>query len=118
MWRSARPNEGALLHSRLSVSGTHDDVRSSQRDDPGPHKWGKEVQTRLQRCTLLEYTQFNSMASNDNWVSKKIQGAVAGAGNAVGGVFTTIGNGISGVGRGYGNAVSGTTRGWADGVRK
>jgi hypothetical protein len=59
-----------------------------------------------------------NMASNDNWVSKRVQGAVAGAGNAVGGVFTAIGNGISGVGRGYGNAVSGTTRGWADGMRK
>lgn len=83
-----------------------------------PHNWGEWSANTTHRCTLSAYAQFNSMASNDNWVSKKIQGAVAGAGNAVGGVFTTIGSGISGVGRGYGNAVSGTTRGWADGMRK
>ncbi|KAF2400404.1 hypothetical protein EJ06DRAFT_428915 [Trichodelitschia bisporula] len=57
------------------------------------------------------------MAPNDNWISKKVQGVVAGAGSAVGGAFTAVGNGISGAGRGVGNGIAGTTRGWADGVR-
>ncbi|KAF2674564.1 hypothetical protein BT63DRAFT_419851 [Microthyrium microscopicum] len=57
------------------------------------------------------------MASNNNWISQKVQGVVAGAGNAVAGAYTSVGNGVSGAGRGAGNVVTGTTRGWADGIR-
>jgi len=57
------------------------------------------------------------MAPNDNWVSKKVQGWVAGVGNAAGGAVNAVGNGVSGVGRGMGGGVTNTTRGWADGVR-
>ncbi|KIW03969.1 uncharacterized protein PV09_04803 [Verruconis gallopava] len=57
------------------------------------------------------------MASNDNWISRKVQGWVAGAGNAAGGAVNAVGNGVSGTGRGIGNSVTGTTRGWADSVR-
>ena len=60
--------------------------------------------------------RFN-MAANDNWISKKVQGWVAGVGNAAGGAVNAVGNGVSGVGKGMGNGVSNTTRGWADGVR-
>lgn len=58
-----------------------------------------------------------TMAANDNWISKKVQGWVAGVGNAAGGAVNAVGNGVSGVGKGMGNGVSNTTRGWADGVR-
>ena len=58
------------------------------------------------------------MAANTNWLSKKVQNTVAGAGNTVGGAFAAVGNGISGVGRGAGNVVSRTTGGWADGLRR
>jgi len=57
------------------------------------------------------------MAPNDNWVSKKVQGWVAGVGNAAGGAVNAVGNGVSGAGRGVGNGVTNSTRGWADGVR-
>lgn len=57
------------------------------------------------------------MASNDNWVSKKVQGWVAGVGNAAGGAVNVVGNGVSGAGRGMGGGVTNATRGWADGVR-
>lgn len=93
------------------IHGLHD-VRKTVKAERGifrKRSWGKSKD--------LSFNTF-SMASNDNWVSKKVQGAVAGTGNAVGSVFTSIGSGISGVGKGYGNAVSGTTRGWADGIRK
>ncbi|KAE9982675.1 hypothetical protein EG327_005783 [Venturia inaequalis] len=57
------------------------------------------------------------MASNDNWISKKVQGWVAGVGNAAGGAVNGVGNGVSGAGRGVGNSVTNASRGWADGVR-
>jgi hypothetical protein len=57
------------------------------------------------------------MASNDNWISKKVQGWVAGVGNVAGGAVNGVGNGVSGAGRGVGNSVTNTSRGWADGVR-
>jgi phage-related protein len=57
------------------------------------------------------------MASNDNWVSRKVQGWVAGVGNAAGGAVNAVGNGVSGAGKGIGNGVTNTSRGWADSVR-
>jgi len=57
------------------------------------------------------------MAPNDNWISKKVQGWVAGVGNVAGGAVNGVGNGVSGAGRGVGNSVTNASRGWADGVR-
>ncbi|KAF2436343.1 hypothetical protein EJ08DRAFT_143139 [Tothia fuscella] len=57
------------------------------------------------------------MAAQDNWISKKVQGWVAGAGNVAGGAVNGVGNGVSGAGRGLGGSVTNTSRGWADGVR-
>jgi len=57
------------------------------------------------------------MPPQDNWVSKKVQGWVAGVGNVAGGAVNGVGNGVSGVGKGVGAGVTNTSRGWADGVR-
>ena len=43
------------------------------------------------------------MAPNDNWISKKVQGYVSGAGNYVGGSIQGVGNGVNGVGRSIGD---------------
>jgi len=39
----------------------------------------------------------------DNWLSKKVQGYVSGAGNAVGGAINGVGNGVNKAGAGAGN---------------
>jgi hypothetical protein len=66
---------------------------------------------------ILDIQNYSNMAANDNWVSKKVQGWVAGVGNAAGGAVNAVGNGVSGAGRGMGNGVSNTSRGWADSMR-
>lgn len=39
----------------------------------------------------------------DNWLNKKVQNTIAGAGSTVGGVAYGIGNGINSAGKGLGN---------------
>lgn len=39
-----------------------------------------------------------------NWISQKVQGAVAGVGNAAGGAVNSVGNGVNSVGQGIGDA--------------
>jgi len=53
-----------------------------------------------------------------NWISRSVQGWVAGMGNAVGGGINAVGNGVNSVGSGIGDSVTSATRGWADGVRR
>ncbi|KAG8623351.1 hypothetical protein KVT40_008327 [Elsinoe batatas] len=52
----------------------------------------------------------------DNWISKKVQGYVSGAGNYVGGAIQGVGNGVNNVGKGIGDNISNQTRYWGQGV--
>ena len=66
---------------------------------------------------ILEHIEQSNMAQNQNWISSKVQGWVAGVGNAAGGAVNAVGNGVSGAGQGVGNGVTNASRGWADSVR-
>lgn len=39
----------------------------------------------------------------DNWLNKKVQNTIAGAGSAVGSVAYGVGNGVTNAGKGIGN---------------
>ncbi|KAI5199382.1 hypothetical protein E4T42_05718 [Aureobasidium subglaciale] len=52
----------------------------------------------------------------DNWLSKQVQGYVAGAGKVAGNIVYSVGNGVNNVGRGVGDSITNTTRYWGQGV--